>query len=38
LTALGVDFVQSNSMSPAVAIESLAKTSNPPKPPRVPTV
>jgi EAL domain-containing protein (putative c-di-GMP-specific phosphodiesterase class I) len=38
LTALGVDFVQSNSMSPAVAIESLAKPSNPPKPPRVPTV
>ncbi|HEY1314781.1 MAG TPA: EAL domain-containing protein [Steroidobacteraceae bacterium] len=38
LTALGVDFVQSNSMSPAVAIESLAKTSNPPKPPRIPTV
>jgi len=25
-------------MSPAVAIESLAKTSNPPKPPRIPTL
>jgi EAL domain-containing protein (putative c-di-GMP-specific phosphodiesterase class I) len=32
LTALGVDFVQSNSMSPPVAIESLAKTANPVKP------
>src|SRR3984893_4056969 len=29
LTALGVDFVQSNSMSPPVAIESLSKTPNP---------
>jgi EAL domain-containing protein (putative c-di-GMP-specific phosphodiesterase class I) len=29
LTALGVDFVQSNSMSPPVAIESLSKTTNP---------
>jgi EAL domain-containing protein (putative c-di-GMP-specific phosphodiesterase class I) len=28
LTALGVDFVQSNSMSPPVAIESLSKTAN----------
>ena len=32
LTALGVDFVQSNSMSPPITIESLSKTSNPPKP------
>ena len=32
LTALGVDFVQSNSMSPPVAIESLSKTVNPAKP------
>ena len=32
LTALGVDFVQSNSMSPPVAIESLSKTSSPLKP------
>jgi EAL domain-containing protein (putative c-di-GMP-specific phosphodiesterase class I) len=32
LTALGVDFVQSNSMSPPVAIESLSKTANPAKP------
>jgi EAL domain-containing protein (putative c-di-GMP-specific phosphodiesterase class I) len=31
LTALGVDFVQSNSMSPPVAIESLSKTVNPAK-------
>jgi EAL domain-containing protein (putative c-di-GMP-specific phosphodiesterase class I) len=31
LTALGVDFVQSNSMSPPVAIESLSKTANPAK-------
>jgi EAL domain-containing protein (putative c-di-GMP-specific phosphodiesterase class I) len=31
LTALGVDFVQSNSMSPPVAIESLSKMSNPAK-------
>jgi EAL domain-containing protein (putative c-di-GMP-specific phosphodiesterase class I) len=29
LTALGVDFVQSNSMSPPVAIESLSKMANP---------
>jgi Amt family ammonium transporter len=29
LTALGVDFVQSNSMSPPVAIESLSKTATP---------
>jgi EAL domain-containing protein (putative c-di-GMP-specific phosphodiesterase class I) len=29
LTALGVDFVQSNSMSPPVAIDSLTKTPNP---------
>ena len=29
LTALGVDFVQSNSMSPPVAIDTLSKTSNP---------
>jgi EAL domain-containing protein (putative c-di-GMP-specific phosphodiesterase class I) len=29
LTALGVDFVQSNSMSPPIAIESLSKTVNP---------
>ena len=29
LTALGVDFVQSNSMSPPVAIESLTKTARP---------
>jgi len=32
LTALGVDFVQSNSMSPPITIESLSKTANPPKP------
>jgi Amt family ammonium transporter len=32
LTALGVDFVQSNSMSPPVAIDSLSKTANPVKP------
>jgi EAL domain-containing protein (putative c-di-GMP-specific phosphodiesterase class I) len=31
LTALGVDFVQSNSMSPPTAIESLSKTANPPR-------
>ena len=31
LTALGVDFVQSNSMSPPIAIESLSKTVNPAK-------
>jgi EAL domain-containing protein (putative c-di-GMP-specific phosphodiesterase class I) len=37
LTALGVDFVQSNSMSPPVAIESLSKTPAQlrPPPPRV---
>ena len=35
LTALGVDFVQSNSLSPPVAIESLSKTPTPLKP--VPT-
>jgi EAL domain-containing protein (putative c-di-GMP-specific phosphodiesterase class I) len=29
LTALGVDFVQSNSVSPPVAIESLSKTATP---------
>jgi EAL domain-containing protein (putative c-di-GMP-specific phosphodiesterase class I) len=33
LTALGVDFVQSNSMSPPVAIDSLTKAANPPRPP-----
>jgi Amt family ammonium transporter len=32
LTALGVDFVQSNSMSPPVAIESLSTAANPAKP------
>jgi EAL domain-containing protein (putative c-di-GMP-specific phosphodiesterase class I) len=32
LTALGVDFVQSNSMSPPVAIESLSKTEKPARP------
>jgi EAL domain-containing protein (putative c-di-GMP-specific phosphodiesterase class I) len=32
LTALGVDFVQSNSMSPPITIESLSKTSNSVKP------
>ena len=32
LTALGVDFVQSNSMSPPISIESLSKSANPPKP------
>jgi EAL domain-containing protein (putative c-di-GMP-specific phosphodiesterase class I) len=32
LTALGVDFVQSNSMSPPVAIESLSKTARAPGP------
>ncbi len=31
LTALGVDFVQSNSMSPPVAIESLSKMPSPPR-------
>ena len=31
LTALGVDFVQSNSMSPPVAIESLTKTATAPR-------
>lgn len=33
LTALGVDFVQSNSMSPPVSIESLSKTPQPERPP-----
>jgi EAL domain-containing protein (putative c-di-GMP-specific phosphodiesterase class I) len=33
LTALGVDFIQSNSMSPPVAIESLSKTAQAPKAP-----
>jgi len=32
LTALGVDFVQSNSMSPPVAIESLSKVARAPSP------
>jgi EAL domain-containing protein (putative c-di-GMP-specific phosphodiesterase class I) len=32
LTALGVDFIQSNSMSPPVSIESLAKTANAARP------
>ena len=32
LTALGVDFIQSNSMSPPVAIESLSKTATAPRP------
>jgi Amt family ammonium transporter len=32
LTALGVDFVQSNSMSPPVAIDSLSKAATPVKP------
>jgi EAL domain-containing protein (putative c-di-GMP-specific phosphodiesterase class I) len=32
LTALGVDFVQSNSISPPIAIESLSKLANSPKP------
>jgi EAL domain-containing protein (putative c-di-GMP-specific phosphodiesterase class I) len=32
LTALGVDFVQSNSLSPPVAIESLSKTARAPGP------
>jgi len=32
LTALGVDFIQSNSMSPPVAIESLSKAAHSPKP------
>jgi EAL domain-containing protein (putative c-di-GMP-specific phosphodiesterase class I) len=35
LTALGVDFIQSNSLSPPVAIETLAKPAGSPKP--VPT-
>ena len=35
LTALGVDFIQSNSLSPPVAIETLAKPASSPKP--VPT-
>jgi len=34
LTALGVDFIQSNSMSPPVAIESLSKTAQAPKAPQ----
>jgi EAL domain-containing protein (putative c-di-GMP-specific phosphodiesterase class I) len=33
LTALGVDFVQSNSMSPPAPIESLSMTPHPPRPP-----
>jgi EAL domain-containing protein (putative c-di-GMP-specific phosphodiesterase class I) len=33
LTALGVDFVQSNSMSPPAPIESLSKTPHPSRPP-----
>jgi EAL domain-containing protein (putative c-di-GMP-specific phosphodiesterase class I) len=33
LTALGVDFVQSNSMSPPVAIETLSKLAQAPRPP-----
>jgi EAL domain-containing protein (putative c-di-GMP-specific phosphodiesterase class I) len=33
LTALGVDFVQSNAMSPPVSIDSLSKTAAPPRPP-----
>jgi EAL domain-containing protein (putative c-di-GMP-specific phosphodiesterase class I) len=33
LTALGVDFVQSNSMSPPVSIDTLSKTTIPPRPP-----
>jgi EAL domain-containing protein (putative c-di-GMP-specific phosphodiesterase class I) len=33
LTALGVDFVQSNSMSPPAPIESLSKTPRQPIPP-----
>jgi EAL domain-containing protein (putative c-di-GMP-specific phosphodiesterase class I) len=33
LTALGVDFIQSNSMSPPVSIDSLSKTAAPPRPP-----
>jgi EAL domain-containing protein (putative c-di-GMP-specific phosphodiesterase class I) len=32
LTALGVDFVQSNSMSPPVSIDTLSKTTIPPRP------
>ncbi len=32
LTALGVDFVQSNSMSPPISIESLSKTAPAPRP------
>jgi EAL domain-containing protein (putative c-di-GMP-specific phosphodiesterase class I) len=32
LTALGVDFVQSNSMSPPVSIETLSKTAHPARP------
>jgi EAL domain-containing protein (putative c-di-GMP-specific phosphodiesterase class I) len=37
LTALGVDFVQSNSMSPPVSIETLSKTAHPARP-QTPTV
>jgi EAL domain-containing protein (putative c-di-GMP-specific phosphodiesterase class I) len=33
LTALGVDFVQSNSMSPPAPLESLSKTPSAPRPP-----
>ena len=33
LTALGVDFIQSNSMSPPVSIDSLSKVAVPPRPP-----
>ena len=32
LTALGVDFVQSNSMSPPISIESLSKSAPAPRP------
>jgi Amt family ammonium transporter len=38
LTALGVDFIQSNSMSPPVAIESLSKSAPAPRPPARPAV
>jgi EAL domain-containing protein (putative c-di-GMP-specific phosphodiesterase class I) len=37
LTALGVDFVQSNSMSPPVSIETLSKSAHPARP-QTPTV
>jgi EAL domain-containing protein (putative c-di-GMP-specific phosphodiesterase class I) len=33
LTALGVDFIQSNAMSPPVSIDSLSKMAVPPRPP-----